>query len=318
VVIENFRPGTLERLGFSWERIHELNPRAILCTISGYGTIPAEAGAARGQAPRADERARPSYDAIVQGESGIMDITGFPEGPPTRVGVSIADLVAGMHAVEGILLALYDRERTGVGEHVDIALFDGVLSLFTYQAQMALGAGCAPTRLGNAHPSIVPYQAFATREGYVSVAVGTDAFFGAFCEALGRPDLACDERFRTNRDRVEHRAELVGLLEEVFLGRTAAEWSDLLRAAGVPAGVVRSVPEALEAARAGARGMVVEIACPGGGSLEMVGNPVKLASIGMMPGYLPPPALGEHTDAVLADLGYGAAAIAALRAGGVV
>ncbi|MCO5169962.1 MAG: CoA transferase [Planctomycetes bacterium] len=305
VVIENFRPGTLEGLGWSWERIREVNPRAIYCSISGYGQV-------------GKHRDRPSFDVIAQGEWGAQDVTGDPDGPPMKFGLSIADLTAGQHAVEGILLALLRRERTGEGERVDVALSDGLLALLTYQGQMSLTGGVAPRRLGNAHPSIVPYQAFRARDGWVNVGVGNEGLWRRFCQALERPDLLEDPRFRTNRDRVVHRDALVADLAQVFAGRDAAAWLRLLDEAEVPAGPIRGVPAALDDARADVRGMVTTVQHPDAGPLAMVGNAVKLGSLGMDPGYAPPPRLGEHTAEVLAEVGFSPAEVEALRADGVI
>ncbi|MBX3468817.1 MAG: CoA transferase [Planctomycetes bacterium] len=305
VVIENFRAGTLEGLGWTWERIREVNPRAIFCSISGYGQV-------------GRHRDRPSFDVIAQGEWGAQDVTGDPDGPPMKFGLSIADLTAGQHAVEGILLALLRRERTGEGDRVDVALSDGLLALLTYQAQMSLTGGVAPRRLGNAHPSIVPYQAFRARDGWVNVGVGNEGLWRRFCLALERPDLLEDPRFRTNRDRVVHRDALVADLARVFAARDAAEWLRLLEAAEVPAGPIRDVPAALEDARTDVRGMVTTVQHPEAGPLAMIGNAVKLGSLGLDPAYAPPPRLGEHTAEVLAEVGFSPDEVEALRAVGIV
>lgn len=305
VVIENFRPGTLEDLGWSWERIRAVNPRAIYCSISGYGQV-------------GKHRDRPSFDVIAQGEWGAQDVTGDPDGPPMKFGLSIADLTAGMHAVEGILLALLRRERTGEGDRVDVALSDGLLALLTYQGQMSLTGGVKPRRLGNAHPSIVPYQAFLARDAWINVGVGNEGLWRRFCQAIERLDLLEDPRFRTNRDRVVHRDVLVADLAGVFARRDAAEWLATFAAAEVPAGPIRDVPTALEDARTDARGMVTTVHHPEAGPLPMVGNPVKLGSVGMEPAYAPPPRLGEHTAAILGEVGYTPAEIDGLRAAGII
>ncbi len=305
VVIENFRPGTLEDLGWPWERLRAVNPRAIYCSISGYGQV-------------GKHRDRPSFDVIAQGEWGAQDVTGDPDGPPMKFGLSIADLTAGMHAVEGILLALLRRERTGQGDRVDVALSDGLLALLTYQGQMTLTGGVRPRRLGNAHPSIVPYQAFRARDAWINVGVGNEQIWQRFCRAVERLDLLEDPRFRTNRDRVVHRDVLVADLSRVLAARDAAEWLATFAAAEVPAGPIRDVPTALDDARADARGMVTTVQHPDAGPLDMVGNPVKLDSLGMDPGYAPPPRLGEHTAAILAEVGYTPAEIDALRAQGII
>lgn len=300
VVLENFRPGALARLGFSWERIKELNPRAIYASVSGYGHV-------------GKHKARPSYDVIAQGEWGPQSLTGETDGPPLKMGLSIADLTSGMHAVEGILLALVQRERTGKGDRIDIALSDTLLSLLAYQAQMFLTGGVAPKRLGNAHPSIVPYQAFRTRDGWVNVGVGNEKLWTAFCKAIGREELLEEPRYATNRERVVARDELIATLQETFAQRDTNDLLAILREAQVPAGPIREVPAALDDARQDERGMVTEVPHPEAGPLAMIGNPVKLESLGMDPDYLPPPLLGQHTDAILAEAGYSEAEIAALR-----
>jgi len=305
VVLENFRPGTLEKLGFSGARIQELNPRAIYCWISGYGHV-------------GHHRDRPSFDVIAQGEWGAQHLTGEPDGPPTKFGLSIADVGAGMHAVEGILLALLQRERTGCGQRVDVALSPTPLAFLTYKAQMSLTGGVAPRRLGNAHPSIVPYQTFPTADGWLNVGAGNESLWKKLCAALGRDDLTRDPRFQTNRDRVEHRDDLVPLLAIAFRERPTMAWVETLGAAGVPVGPIRTVEEALDDARDDARGMVLDVEHPRAGPLAMIGNPVKLSEVGMHPTYAAPPQLGEHTDAILSEAGFTPEEIAALRAAGAV
>ncbi|MEZ6188372.1 MAG: CaiB/BaiF CoA-transferase family protein [Planctomycetota bacterium] len=305
VVVENFRPGTLERLGFDWARIHGLNPRAIYCSISGYGHV-------------GKHRARPSYDVIAQGEWGAQYVTGEADGGPMKFGLSIADLTAGQHAVEGILLALLRRAQTGTGDRVDISLGDGLLALLTYQAQMQLTGGVAPRRLGNAHPSIVPYQAFATADGWVNVGVANDSLWQRFCQAIEEPALGADPTFATNRQRVERRGELVARLQASLERRPTAHWVSALREAGIPVGEIRDVPAALEDARTDARGMVCTVEHPDAGPLTMVGNAVKLESVGMDPGYAAPPRLGEHSREILAAAGFTPAEVDALVAAGVV
>jgi len=305
VLVENFRPGALERLGFGWDALRERFPRLIYASISGYGHVGKHAQ-------------RASYDVVVQGEAGAMDVTGAADGPPTKFGLSIADCLAGHNAVEGILAALVRRGRTGTGARVDIALFDGLLSVLTYQAQMWLSSEKAPRRLGNAHPSIVPYETFRAADAWLNVGVANEALWARFCEAVERPEWTRDARFATNKDRVVHRGALVPLVAEVLATRPAEAWIARLDAAGIPCGRIRTVPEALALAEADARDMVVTVAHPDAGPQRMLGNPVK---VGPLEGPMPlraPPRLGEHTREVLLEAGLAEAEVEALRAKGVV
>lgn len=290
VMVSNFRPGVIERLGFAWEAVHARAPRVVYALISGYGAT----------GPGAE---KPSFDVIVQGESGVMDVTGWPDGPPTRVGISLGDETAGLLVVQGILAALLARERSGVGQRVEVALHDGLLSLLTYHAQSWWAGGERPTRLGNAHPSIVPYQTFRAADGWINVGVGNERQWGALCELVGKPEWRADPRYATNGARVTRRAELVPQLEAIFAARPAREWLDALGAAGIPSGRIRPVPEALDSPEARHREMVVEVAAGEGDPLRLLGIPVKLSAT---PGSIrrPPPSLGEHTEEVLGAIGY--------------
>jgi crotonobetainyl-CoA:carnitine CoA-transferase CaiB-like acyl-CoA transferase len=303
VVVENFRPGTLERLGFGWDAMRARCPRLVYCSISGYGH-------------HGNNREHASYDVIVQGESGAMDLTGEQDGAPTKCGLSIADEIAGHNAVEGIMAALLRRGRTGEGGRVDVALFDGMLALLTYQGQMLLSCDRDPVRLGNAHPSIVPYQTFQARDGWINIGVGSESLWARFCDAMERPDWAGDPRFRTNKDRVVHRAELIPQISEALVVAPAAHWYDRLRRAGVPCGLVRTVRQALDMARDDTRDMVVPLEHPEVGRLDMVGCPVRLDAAPIP--RTPPPRLGEHTDAVLREHGVGDAELSSLREAGVI
>jgi crotonobetainyl-CoA:carnitine CoA-transferase CaiB-like acyl-CoA transferase len=305
VLLENFRPGTLERLGFGYAAARALNPRLVYCSISGFGESGPEAG-------------RPGYDLIVQGESGIMDLTGFPDGPPVKVGNSIADLAAGTMAAHGIVLALFARERTGEGQKVEIAMLEVMAALLTYHGQAYFATGKSPRRRGNQHPSIVPYEVFEAADGYLTVGVANNSLWTRFCQALGRPELAADPRFDTEAKRVEHRETLVPLLGQVFATAPVAHWLARLAGAGVPAGKIKSVGEALESDHLGARGAIVSLTHPAAGPMRMVGPPIRLHAT---PGEAaaPAPLLGEHTDEVLAKLlGYPADAIRRLRDEGAV
>jgi len=305
VLLENFRPGTLGRLGFAYETVQEWNPRLVYCSISGFG----ESG---------PEASRPGYDLIVQGESGIMDLTGFPDGPPVKVGNSIADLAAGTMAAHGIVLALFARERTGVGQKVEIAMVEVMAALLTYQGQAYFATGRSPRRRGNQHPSIVPYEVFEAADGYLTVGVANNSLWARFCQALDRPDLAADPRFDTEAKRVEQRDVLVPLLARVFSKRPVAEWLARLERTGVPAGKIKEVGEVLESPHLRARGTIVTLPHPTAGPTRMVGPAIRLHAT---PGEAsaPAPRLGEHTTEVLSKLlGYSEEAIAGFRQRGVV
>ncbi|MGH7570738.1 MAG: CaiB/BaiF CoA transferase family protein [Gemmatimonadota bacterium] len=304
VLISNFRPGALDRLGFGWDEVHARASRVVYVLINGYG---AEGPAAR----------KPAFDVIVQGESGVMDLTGHPDGPPTRVGISLGDETAGLLAVQGILAALLVRERTGEGQRVEVALHDGLLSLLTFHAQIWWAGGKAPTRIGNAHPSIVPYQTFATADGWINVGVGNERQWKRFCEAVERGGWIDEPRYRTNADRLEHREHLVPLIEEILRGRPTAEWMETFSAVDVPCGRIRPVPEALDSPEARARGMIVEVEGADGEALPLLGPAVQLSA---SPAAIRrrPPRLGEHTEEVLAEVGYTSSEISSFEERGIV
>ena len=289
VLLENFRPGTMARLGLGYESLKRLNARLVYCAISGFGESGPEAG-------------RPGYDLIVQGESGLMDLTGFPDGPPAKVGTSIADLVAGIEACHGVVLALYARKKTGKGQKVEVGMLDVTASLLTYQAGIYFGTGQRPTRRGNQHPTIVPYEVFKTADAYLTVGVANNSLWERFCQALDRPELAKDPRFDTEAKRVEARALLIPLLDAIFRTRPAEEWLGRLDKGGVPAGRIKSVAEVCESAHLKDRGMIVSLPHPKAGIVKVLGVPIRLEAT---PGRLtaPPPLLGQHTEEILTRLG---------------
>jgi formyl-CoA transferase/CoA:oxalate CoA-transferase len=287
VVVENFRPGTMDRLGLGYDAVHARHPRAVYCSMSGFGQT----------GPR---RLEAGYDAMMQAEGGLMSITGAADGPPFRLGVAIADIATGMFAVQGILAALLARERTGRGQRVDIAMLDTVTALLTYQASSAFATGATPARMGNRHPSIAPYDTFTVADGDFVLSVGNDDQFRRVCVVLGRSDLASDPRFRTNQDRVRHYDAL-----RAALTATLASWAraDLLRAltaAGVPNGAVRTVTEALADPQLAAREMIVPLEHATAGPIRVLGTPLKLSST---PASIrtAPPALGQHTARILRE-----------------
>jgi formyl-CoA transferase/CoA:oxalate CoA-transferase len=305
VVVENFRPGTLDDRGLGYGAVSEKHPRLVYVSISGFGHT----------GPRREEA---GYDAVIQAESGLMSITGSPDGPPVRLGVAIADIAAGMFAFQGLLLALIARGQSGRGQHVDISLLDSAASLLTYQAGRYFATGVSPERLGNRHATIVPYNTFETADGVLVLAVGNDDQFQTFCRVAGLPEAATDVRFTTNAARVEHHEALHPLVERALSADTAAGWTVRLRIAGVPCGAVRSVREALTDPQILARAMVETIDHPTIGAMQVLGLPVKLSDT---PGRVrsAPPRLGEHTARVLRDeLGYSDARVSALADSGAV
>ena len=297
-VVENFKAGGADRLGIGYEAVRERNPEVVYCSITGFGSERRPPG-------------RPGYDFIAQAESGLMSVTGPQEGPPSKVGVALVDVLAGLHAAAAVLAAL----NGGEGARIEVPLLDSGLAGLVNVAQNALVTGGEPERNGNAHPNIVPYQDFETSSGRIAVAAANDGLFRALCSALGLDALAGDERFATNAARVEHRGELVPLLQERFRERPAEDWLPELDAAGVPAGKVRSVPDALAAAAEAGRPATVSVEHPTAGSLDLVASPIWGAGRGHAP---PPPLLGEHTAEVLAELGRSAEEIEALANRGVV
>jgi len=303
VVIENFKVGGLEKFGLDRASLCEANPRLIYASITGFGQ----------DGPYAD---RAGYDFIIQGMGGMMSITGIPDnepgGGPMRVGVAVVDLFTGMYAAVSILAALFRREKTGEGGHIDMALFDTQLAVLANQVSNALVSGKDPPRQGNTHPNIVPYQPFDAADKPLIVAVGNDHQFARLAEICGHSEWASDERFATNGARVANREEIVRLIGECIRQRSASEWFEKLDSAGIPAGPINSISEALANVQAQHREMVRRIA-----GVPLVGSPVRLDGERADSG-LPPPGLGEHTDEVLGSLGIPAEEVGRLRAARVV
>jgi crotonobetainyl-CoA:carnitine CoA-transferase CaiB-like acyl-CoA transferase len=283
VVVENFRPGTLDRLGFGPDQARALNERLIYCSISGYGAT----------GPRRDE---PGYDMVIQGESGLMDVTGFPETGPTKVGVAITDCLAALYAVQGILLAHIQRQQTGKGQFLDIALLDSAVSVLGLPVGIVAATGRSPGRLGNEHPSLAPYEPYPAADGHVVVAVANPRLWSRFCGAVGAQALEHDPLFATNSDRLTNRAELNVRIRALFAHRTVDELIEKLTAAGVPCGRVRTIDQVLEDPQLAARQMLIDMTT-GTQSVRVPGNPIKLSNV---PARTPAPApsLGEHTAAI--------------------
>lgn len=288
ILVENFRAGALDRLGFGYDALAPKYPQLIYCSISGYGHT----------GPRGPE---PGYDAIIQGESGVMSVTGAPDGPPYKVGVSIADITTGMYAVQGILAALYQRQSTGKGQKIDVALLDSMVSMLTYQAGIYFGTRQVPQRMGNRHPSIVPYETFEAADGYFTIGVTNDPQWHRFCEALELKDLECDERYLDVPRRVKNCDTLRTHLVCLFRQKPVEHWLAKLRATGIPCGEVRSVAQALEEPQLKARDMIVELEHPKAGRIRATGLPIKMS--GSHPAQpSPPPTLGQHNREVFCGI----------------
>ena len=302
VFVENFRPGTLAKLGLDYASLSERFPRLVYCSISGFGH----------SGPRWRE---PGYDAVMQAEGGLMSITGSADGPPFRLGVAIADIVSGMFAAQAVTAALFARERTGQGQNVDIAMLDSVAALLTYQAGIYFATGSPPVRMGNRHPTIVPYETFRASDGDFVIAVGNDEQWRRFCGVAG---LELDERFATNRQRVTRYDELRPIIAGRLESQSRSHWIERLTAAGVPCGSVRNLQELFGDPQIAARSMVEEVQHSTLGPLRVLGTPLKLSG---SPASIrsAPPTLGQHTDEVLTgELGYAREQVAELRAKGIV
>lgn len=280
VVVENFRPGVMKKLGLDFETVSKNHPRLVYCSLSGFGQTHPD---------------KPGYDLMMQGLSGIPSITGPVDGEPFKCGASIADLIAGHNVTQGILAALFRRERTGKGGYVDVSMMDGMLSLLTYHASAYVNANQEPLRRGNAHPSIHPFQPYECSDGYLTICVGNDRLFTSLAEALGHPEWSKDVRFIKNADRVCHRDQLDHLLKPIFLRKTKSEWRDILKEHGVPADIVSTVPEALEYAS------WAEHPHPDGVSMvkSLIGA-YRLDGINLV-AERKPPALDEHREEVVED-----------------
>lgn len=305
VLIENFKIGQMDSFGLGYEAIHKLNPKLVYCSITGYGQ-------------NGPYKEHPGYDYVTQAQSGLMSITGPSDGPPHKVGVATADVVAGLYAANAIQAALFYAQRTGQGQFIDISLFETQLAALVNIASNYLLSGEVPKRLGNRHPNIVPYENFRASDGEFILAVGNDGQYRAFCKLINRPDLFEDDRFNTNPQRVKHREILIPILQEIFLSRTVNEWIDDLLTLGIPCGPINTVADALEDPHIKERGLVQETTLSNDASIRFVGSPIGLSETPATLRY-PPPALGQHSEEILKELlNFDDASIAEYRAAGVI
>ncbi|MXR35399.1 CaiB/BaiF CoA transferase family protein [Craterilacuibacter sinensis] len=304
VLLENYKVGGLAKYGLDYASLAALNPRLVYCSITGFGQ----------DGPYAE---RPGYDYIVQGMSGLMSITGPADGEPHKVGVAVTDVFTGLYAANAVQAALLSRTRTGLGQHIDMALLDCALAMLANVGMNYLVGREVPPRLGNAHPNIVPYQVFACADGHFILACGNDRQFRAICECIEKPELASDARFATNPQRVKYRELLVGELASAFMCRSRGQWLDVLEAAGVPCGPINTVDEAFADPQVRHRQMEMHMQDSIGQDVPQVACPIRLSGT-PLEYVLAPPKLGEHTDAVLLGLGYTQAQIDALHARSIV
>ncbi len=290
VLVENFRPGTLAKFGLDFETLHELNPKLIYCSITGFGQT-------------GSMKDKPGYDFMIQALGGLMSISGEPEGEPMKTGVAVVDLFAGQNAIIAILAALQARTLTGRGQHLDISLFDSQLGWLANVASNYLISGKLPKRHGNAHPNIVPYQSFQASDGWFAIAVGNDKQFDALCKVIGKLELANDPRFAKNSARVENRAEIIPLLASIFKTASVSEWLNKLDEAEIPCGPIQNFEQVFSMPTVKEREMLVKMNHPTIGELPLIGSPLKMSDT-PVEYRLPPPLMGEHTEEVLREFGW--------------
>ncbi|SDF14534.1 MULTISPECIES: CaiB/BaiF CoA transferase family protein [Thalassobaculum] len=289
VIVENFRPGTMEKLGYGWEDLHPKYPKLIYASASGFGHS-------------GPEMKRPAYDMVVQGMGGIMSITGHEGSPPTRIGTSIGDIGAGLFTAIGVMSALFGRAMTGEARKVDIGMFDCQVALLENAAMRYFVTGKAPGPLGARHPSITPFQAFNTQDGYIIIAAGNDGLFHKMADALGKPEWKTDDRYTTNDLRATHVTELEAEVEAVLKTQPTAHWMTVMDAAGVPAGPINDIGQAVEYPQTAARNMVVTVDDPVTGPMKVVGNPIKISGFPDPTTRLPAPNLDQDRDAILREI----------------
>jgi formyl-CoA transferase/CoA:oxalate CoA-transferase len=290
ILLENFRPGTMEKLNLSYNEVKEINPTIIYCSISGFGQD-------------GPYRLFPGMDQVLQGMGGLMSITGEPNGPPIKVGVAVADIAGGMFAAFGIMIALFNRQKTGKGQKIDNSLLDNQIAWLTYRAGSFFMSGEIPKPLGSGHPVIVPYQAFKAKDSYFNLAVGNDQLWEKFCKAVGLERIVNDPKYATNSMRVENREDLVKIIEDLIFTKEAEEWLQILTDAGIPCGPIYAMDKLFNDPQVSHRKMVQQLEHPKAGRIKVTGVPIKLSE---SPGEIltPPPVLGQHTNDILHDLGY--------------
>ncbi len=304
VLVENFKPGVMKKLGLDYDKLRVINPKLIYCASSGFGQT-------------GPYSSRPAYDLIIQGMGGLMSITGPDASQPTKVGSSIADIFAGVFSVIGILSALYNRAQTGKGQMVDVAMLDCMVAILENAIARFTGSGVDPVPIGNRHPSIAPFTSVKTADGYINIACGNDALWAKLCEIIGRPDLVSDSRFVSNRTRCDHMTDLLPMLNEAMSGQSSAFWLEKLEAGHVPAGPINSISQVLSDPQVIARKMLLELTHPVAGLIKIPGSPVKLSET---PAEVnaPAPVLGQHNEEILTVLGYSAEQIEMLRSQSVI
>jgi crotonobetainyl-CoA:carnitine CoA-transferase CaiB-like acyl-CoA transferase len=288
VLIENFKVGGLKKYGLDYASLKAINPNLVYCSITGFGQT-------------GPYRERAGYDFMIQAMGGLMSVTGEQEGEPMKVGVALSDVMTGLYAANAIQAALIHRMRGGEGQHIDLALLDVQVATLANQSMNYLASGSNPQRLGNAHPNIVPYQAFQTADGYLILTVGNDIQFARFCDLAGRPELADDERFETNRNRVKNRDALIPYLIEIMLTQSTDTWLEQLNQQGIPCGPIASIDQVFDNPQVRHRGMLLELDHPTAGKVPSVANPIRLSESEVIYDKAPP-LLGQHTEQVLSDL----------------
>jgi crotonobetainyl-CoA:carnitine CoA-transferase CaiB-like acyl-CoA transferase len=300
VVVENFTPGVMDRFGLGYDSVKAVNPNVVYCSISGFGQD-------------GPYRSRPAYDQIMQGIGGLMSITGEPDGEPQKIGIAVTDIGAGMWSAFAITTALHHRDKTGEGQYIDISMLDAQVAWLTYQAAFFFANDEPPKRMGAAHPTLVPYQAFMCSDGkYINVAVGSERIWERFCQGMGREDLKDHPDYSVNSVRVAHRGAIVSMLQEIFLTRPVSEWVEDLQAANVPCGPINDLADVFADPQVLARDMLQEMPHPTLGTIKQTGLPIKFSRT---PGGLDrhPPLLGEHNQEILSSLGYSDADVQSLK-----